>query len=134
MEFRRANKVYEDVLGNLVDLGFVAYPEKSRHLEVVPLWSDKLVLICHPQNPLAKRKIDQTGRHRGQKFIAFEADIPTRKAIDKILRGHNVAVKIAMEFDNIETVKRAVEIDAGISIVPERTVVQESGEENAGGR
>ena len=31
-----------------------------------------------------------------------------------------------MEFDNIETVKRAVEIDHGIAIVPQATVVQES--------
>jgi DNA-binding transcriptional LysR family regulator len=30
-----------------------------------------------------------------------------------------------MEFDNIETVKRAVEIDAGVSIVPQGTVLQE---------
>ena len=30
-----------------------------------------------------------------------------------------------MEFDNIETVKRAVEIDAGLSIVPLGTVTQE---------
>jgi DNA-binding transcriptional LysR family regulator len=30
-----------------------------------------------------------------------------------------------MEFDNIETVKRAVEIDAGIAIVPQGTVLQE---------
>jgi DNA-binding transcriptional LysR family regulator len=30
-----------------------------------------------------------------------------------------------MEFDNVETVKRAVEIDAGISIVPLGTVTQE---------
>jgi DNA-binding transcriptional LysR family regulator len=30
-----------------------------------------------------------------------------------------------MEFDNVETVKRAVEIDAGISIVPQGTVTQE---------
>ena len=31
-----------------------------------------------------------------------------------------------MEFDNIETVKRAVEIDHGIAIVPQATVVQEA--------
>ena len=43
-----------------------------------------------------------------------------------------------MEFDNIETVKRAVEIDAGVSIVPEGTVTQEisrdAGRRDAGGR
>jgi DNA-binding transcriptional LysR family regulator len=30
-----------------------------------------------------------------------------------------------MEFDNVETVKRAVEIDAGVAIVPQETVRQE---------
>jgi DNA-binding transcriptional LysR family regulator len=62
-----------------------------------------------------------------QKFIAFEPDMPTRKAIDKILRERKVSVKNVMEFDNVETVKRAVEIDAGISILPASTVVQEIG-------
>ena len=61
----------------------------------------------------------------GQKIIGFEPDIPTRKALDKILREHGVEVKHVMEFDNVETVKRAVEIDAGISIVPIGTVTQE---------
>jgi len=36
-----------------------------------------------------------------------------------------VDIKHVMEFDNVETVKRAVEIDAGISIVPLGTVTQE---------
>jgi DNA-binding transcriptional LysR family regulator len=61
----------------------------------------------------------------GQKFVGFEPDIPTRKAIDKILKGYGASVNYVMEFDNIETVKRAVEIDAGISIVPQSTVIQE---------
>jgi len=60
-----------------------------------------------------------------QKFIGFEPDIPTRKALDKILRENNVEVQTVMEFDNIETVKRAVEIDAGIAIVPLGTISQE---------
>ena len=51
--------------------------------------------------------------------------IPTRKAIDKILRDHGVSVNTVMEFDNIETVKGAVEIDAGVSIVPQSTVTRE---------
>ena len=61
----------------------------------------------------------------GEKFISFEPDIPTRRAIDKILKDHSVAVETVMEFDNIETVKRAVEIEAGVSIVPQATVTQE---------
>jgi len=125
VEYRRANQVYEDVLSNVVDLGLVAYPTKDPKLELIPLRKDVLVLICHPQHPLAKNKSIKLSQLSGEKFISFEPDIPTRKAIDKILKDHGVTVQTVMEFDNIETVKRAVEIEAGISIVPQATVLQE---------
>ncbi|MGH7993463.1 MAG: LysR family transcriptional regulator, partial [Limisphaerales bacterium] len=125
VEYRRANQVYEDVLGNVVDMGLVAYPVKDSKLEIIPLRKEPLVLICHPQHPFAKSKSVKLKTLAGQKFIGFEPDIPTRKALDKILKEYDVNVNNVMEFDNIETVKRAVEIDAGVSIVPEGTVVQE---------
>src|SRR6187431_2730851 len=56
IEYQRANQVYEDVLGNVVDLGLVAYPTKDPKLEVIPLRKDILVVICHPNHPLAKFK------------------------------------------------------------------------------
>ena len=125
VEYRRANQVYEDVLGNVVDLGLVAYPTRDNKLEIFPLRKDMLVLISHPQHPLAKHKSVKMRNLAGQKFIGFQPDIPTRKALDKILKENNVEVQHVMEFDNIETVKRAVEIDAGVAIVPQSTVVQE---------
>jgi DNA-binding transcriptional LysR family regulator len=84
-----------------------------------------MVLICHPGHPLAKSKSIKLSQLSGQKFVSFEPDIPTRKAIDKVLRDHDIEVQTVMEFDNIETVKRAVEIEAGISIVPSGTITQE---------
>jgi LysR family transcriptional regulator, transcriptional activator of the cysJI operon len=125
VEYRRSNQVYDDVLGNVVDLGLIAYPVKDAKLEIVPLRRDSLVLICHPQHRLARHKSVKLEQLGGQKFIAFEPDIPTRKAIDKVMKDEGVEVHHVMEFDNIETVKRAVEIDAGISIVPHATVSQE---------
>jgi DNA-binding transcriptional LysR family regulator len=125
VEYRRANQVYDDVLGNVVDVGLVAYPNKDARLEVFPLRKEPMVVICHPGHPLAKHKSVKVAALAGQKFISFEPDIPTRKAIDKIMRDAMVEVQSVMEFDNIETVKRAVEIEAGISIVPAQTVQQE---------
>lgn len=125
VEYRRANQVYEDVLSNVVDLGLVAYPVKDAKLEIVPLRKEPLVLVCHPQHPFAKQKSVKLKALTGQKIIGFEPDIPTRKALDKILKEHGVEVKHVMEFDNVETVKRAVEIDAGVSIVPQGTIAQE---------
>jgi DNA-binding transcriptional LysR family regulator len=125
VEYRRANQVYDDVVGNVVDLGLVAYPQRDPKLEVCALRKDPLVLIVHPQHPFAKSKSVRIKSLSGQKFIGFEPDIPTRKAIDRLLKENSVQVEHVMEFDNIETVKRAVEIDAGVAIVPQGTVIQE---------
>ena len=82
-------------------------------------------MICSPDNPLAKnRKLDIAKLARAR-FVSFERDIPSRRAIDRALRLRNVPIEIVMEFDNVETIKRAVEIGAGISIVPALTVKNE---------
>jgi DNA-binding transcriptional LysR family regulator len=125
VEYRRANQVYDGVLGNVVDLGLVAYPVPDAKLEIIPLRKERLVLACHPQHPFAKLKAVKLKALNGQKFISFEPDMPTRKALDKVLKGQGVTVAHTMEFDNIETVKRAVELDCGVAIVPETTIRQE---------
>jgi DNA-binding transcriptional LysR family regulator len=125
VEYRRANQVYEDVLGNVVDLGIAAYPTRDPKLELVPLRKDALVLICNPQHPFAKLKTVALKALSGQKFVGYERDIPTQRALDKIFREHGVTPQTVMEFDNVETIKRAVEIDSGVAIVPETTVQQE---------
>jgi DNA-binding transcriptional LysR family regulator len=125
VEYRHAHEIYEDVVGNVVDLGLVAYPQRGPHWEVIPLRKEPLVLICHPQHPLAKLKSLRLAQLQGQNFIGFAANIPTRRAIDRLLKDAKVSVNMVMEFDNIETVKRAVEIEAGVAIVPHPTVVQE---------
>ena len=125
VEYRRATQLYEDIISDMADIGLVAYPQKDPRLHVTSLAEDMLVLICHPDHPLAQKPRVKLSEIASHKFVAFEPDIPTRRAIDKILRDRGVEVIHAMEFDNIETVKRAVEIDAGISIVPRSPVAQE---------
>jgi DNA-binding transcriptional LysR family regulator len=125
VEYRRSNLVYEDILHNSVDFGLVAFPVKMRQIEAIPFHNDHLVVITHPQHALAKRGEVEVGDLAGQKVVSFDPDIPTRKAIDQIFREHHLELEPVMEFDNIETVKRAVEIDHGIAIVPQATVIQE---------
>ncbi|OIQ97097.1 HTH-type transcriptional regulator CysL [mine drainage metagenome] len=125
VEYRRSNLVYEDILHNSVDFGLVAFPAKIRQIEVLPFRNDRLVLITHPAHVLAKRSEIELKDLQGHKFIGFDPDIPTRKAIDHIFRENKLDIEPVMEFDNIETVKRAVEIDHGIAIVPQATVLQE---------
>ncbi|MDR2981091.1 MAG: LysR family transcriptional regulator [Puniceicoccales bacterium] len=125
IEYRRSNLVIEDVLHNAVDLGIVAYPTKTRQIEIIPFTEDQLVVICSPNHPLASKHEIDPSELAGHKFIGFDQDIPTRKATDQIFRDLKIDLEPVMEFDNVETLKRAVEIDAGMAFVPEATIRQE---------
>jgi DNA-binding transcriptional LysR family regulator len=125
IEYSRPNKVYEDVLNHVIDIGIVAYPTPKPQIEIIPFGNDPLVLVCSPEHELAGRKRIDIAALDGQRFIGFERDIPTRKAVDKILRDRGIAVQYVMELDNIETVKQSVEADLGLTIVPRATVQNE---------
>jgi DNA-binding transcriptional LysR family regulator len=125
LEYAQANKIYEDVSRGDIDLGIVAYPSKRPQILVTPFREDRLVLVCAPQHPFAQFHRISIKKLDGEKFVGFERDIPTRRALDRILRRHGVKVQYVMEVDNIETIKRVVEIGSGISVVPEPCIAQE---------
>ncbi len=122
LEFLRPNKVYEAVLHSEVDLGIVSYPTGSSEIAVIDLRSERMVLVCHPEHRLAGEEAVTVEQLSGESFVAFDRDLMIRKEIDRYFRQHSVAIEIGMEFDNIETIKQAVGIGAGVSILPEPTI------------
>jgi len=125
IEYSRSNRVYDEVKRGEADLGIVAYPTRRPQITVVPFREDRLVLICPPNHPLASQQRISIKKLVGEEFIGFERDLPTRKQIDRILRRHDVEVRYKMELDNIETIKRVVEIGTGCALLPEPAVRQE---------
>lgn len=125
LEYLRSNKIYEDLIEGKIDLGVVAYPAKRSQIVSIAFRHDELVLVVPPDSALPKHGKISVGALVGQKFVGYERDIATRKASDRILREYGVKPNYALEFDNIETIKRAVEIGLGCAIVPRLTVENE---------
>ena len=125
LEYSRTTRVVRDVLNGTIELGVVAFPEARRGLTIVPMPGARLVLICPPNHEFAGRKKIKAKELDGRDFVLFERDIPTRKATDKILKLRGIEVKKAAEFDNVETIKRAVEVGFGLAIVPHPSVMDE---------
>lgn len=125
VEYTRWNRITAAVLKDEMDLGFVAFAERHRSIEVIPFATEQLVMVCAPSHRLAKRKRIDPADLKAEKLVAFEATVPTRRHIDRILRSFRVSVDIRMEFDNIETLKRAIEVDTGLSILPKGNVERE---------
>lgn len=122
IEYCSAGQIYTRILEGQSDIGIVAVPRNSRNIDIYPLENESLVLVCHPDHPLAKEPLADVHMLDGVKFIAFAKRVPSRMLIDNILNQYNINIRTIMEFDNVETIKRAIEINAGVSILPKTTI------------
>ena len=126
LECLHPHKVVEAVLNDEADLGILSYPPANRALQVLAVRDEPMVVVTHPSHRLAKRRRVAPADLDGERFVAFDQDLPIRRAIDRALKQHGVRVDVAMEFDNVETIKQAIGIAAGISVLPAPTVQKES--------
>jgi DNA-binding transcriptional LysR family regulator len=127
LECLHPHKVVEAVLEGEADVGIMSYPPADRALAIVPLRDEPMAFVAHPSHRLARRRVVRPADLNGETFVAFDAGLTIRKAIDRALRQYNVKLNIVMEFDNIETIKQAITIAAGVSILPRHTVEKEAG-------
>ena len=125
VQYQHPRRVYELVESDQVDLGLVSYPRSSRTIKATVWREEPMVLVCAPSHSLAEKERVRLEELRGQELIGFDSDLEIRHEIDRALAAHGVEVHVAMEFDNTETIKRAVEINAGVSLLPEPTVDRE---------
>ena len=125
IEYNRSDRIYSDVIHGLCDIGIVAYPWQHPLVDIKKSGSEKLTCVCALEYELSKRKKISLKDLNHRDFISFVREIPTRNAIDEILKDHNVKVNIVHEYDNVETLKSSLELGECISILPENTIQQE---------
>lgn len=125
VQYRRSYHVYEDVQHGRADLGLVCFPQRSKGIIADIFDEDEMVLVCSPRHKLAKMTKVNIEDLQGLNYVSYESDTPASKSINKIFRRHEIVFGNQHEFDNLEAVKRAAEVDDVISIVPERTVEAE---------
>lgn len=126
LEYLHPHRVCQSVEDDHADIGLVSYPRESRTITAVHWRNEPMVLACSPQHPLAEREEVVLEDLEGLDVIGFDTDLKIRREIDRALHARNVDVRVVMEFDNIETIKRAIEINAGVGLLPAPTVVAEA--------
>jgi DNA-binding transcriptional LysR family regulator len=124
IEYLHPDRVYEKVLDGSADLGLVSFPKKSRELAVLPWRDEEMVITCAPSHPLARNGAVTLKQLDDQSFVGFERGLTIRRQIDRFLKTHGVVLDVALEFDNIENIKHAVEI-SGVTLLPLPTVQRE---------
>ena len=125
LEYHHPNKVYELVDDDQVDFGLVSYPKPTRTIKAQPWRDEPIVLACSPDHSYSQEDCLPLAALDGQKLVAIDSGLKIRRELDKALAAAEVEPEIVMEFDNIENIKRAVEINAGISLLPSPTIERE---------
>ncbi len=125
LQYQHPNRVYELVESAQVDIGLVSYPKSSRTVKAIPWREEEMVLVCSPGHALSKSRAIRLEQLSGLDMVSFDTHLEIRREIDRALAARHVEAQVVMEFDNIETLKRAIEIDAGISLLPRPTVERE---------
>jgi DNA-binding transcriptional LysR family regulator len=125
VEYLHSNRVVEKVHEGSADLGLVSFPRRSRDLVVLPWREEEMVLACRPSHSLARLPAVRPPQLAGEKYIAFDKELGIRRQVDRFLRQHGAAVEVALEFDNIENIKKGIEIAGGVALLPRPTLKQE---------
>jgi DNA-binding transcriptional LysR family regulator len=125
IDYLHPSRVYERIQQGSCDLGLVSYPRASRDLTILPWREEEMVVACTPAHALARRTDVDPAMLEGEKFVAFEKGLAIRREVDRFLRRHGIGVEVVLEFDNIENIKKGIEVGAGVALLPEPTVRQE---------
>jgi DNA-binding transcriptional LysR family regulator len=121
MEFLHPDWVVGKLRRNELDIGIISFPDIVRDVQVIRWHEELMVLACHPEHPFHVEEEIPLEKIANEKFIAFNRGMNIRKEVDRFMKESGVAVEVVLEFDNIESMKRAIEAGYGISILPRPT-------------
>jgi DNA-binding transcriptional LysR family regulator len=125
VEYAHPDRVYERVLSDEVDLGILSYPSERKGVSVISWREEPMVLACHPEHRFATLKKFDVKQLTEETLVGFDTELMIWKKIDRFLKDHSVEPNVMMRFDNVESIKRAVEAGSGVALLPRPTVENE---------
>jgi DNA-binding transcriptional LysR family regulator len=120
-----SRQIAHEVLLRAVDFGVLTFQPPEKELQSVPLWTDELVLLVKPDDPLAKRKqitMEEMGR---QTIIAHNDPSPARDRVLQLYEQRHAALNIRLSLPSLDSIKRAVEMGLGVALLPRRCALSE---------
>jgi DNA-binding transcriptional LysR family regulator len=115
----------DQILAGEVDIAFVSLPVDVRGIKTERLSEDQLVAIASPRHKLSRQKTISAYTLAGERLILGERGGNTRRLIDLFFAQAGVTLRVAMELSRQQAIKRMVEEDMGVGIVPLQSVKDE---------
>lgn len=115
----------DQILAGDTDIAFVSLPVDVRGIKTERLSEDQLVAIASPRHKLAKQRTISAYTLAGERLILGERGGNTRRLIDQFFAQAGVTLHVAMELSRQQAIRRMVEADMGVGIVPLQSVIED---------
>jgi DNA-binding transcriptional LysR family regulator len=122
-------RVVEAVMENSADFGLTQLPVEEKRLQVVNIYHDEIRLIVPARHPLADKK-SVTPQDLVEHFLILPKQGKTRTRLNEWLEPVEDDIRISMELDSTEMMKRFVIAGLGVSFL----AVSNCGEEIGAGK
>src|ERR1700694_5543069 len=114
------------VLNNDVELAFWLREAAHPHLEQTVFLDEPLVWVLPPGDRLRDAPGLPAQAFPGRRLILRKRNSAARRVIQALLEREQAFPPNVLEMDNLEAIKRSVEVGFGISIAPRSAVVRET--------
>ncbi len=111
-----------EVVNYRLDLGVVSYVPQEAQLSAAEIFRDELTFVVFPGHPLARRRAADISELGREIFIAHIVESPYRWRVIQLFQKHQVPLNIRAELPTIESIKRFVQMEMGVAIVPRMCV------------
>lgn len=117
LQVHNTKTIVQQIANHELDLGMIEGDCNHPDIEVQPWIADDLAIFSAPNHPLAKQKNIGIDTLLNESWILREKGSGTRDTFDRAFQNYHAKLKIRLELEHTEAIKRAVESGLGIGCI-----------------
>lgn len=114
LDVGNTTRIIQEIEKFHIDIGFIEGYCHSPDIEVLPWCEDELVVFASAQHPLSQKSCVDAEDLAAASWILRETGSGTREIFDNAVLGRLPQVRLLLELDHTEAIKRAVEAGMGL--------------------
>jgi DNA-binding transcriptional LysR family regulator len=120
-----ARQIAVEVQQGSLDFGALTFRPTEEGLLEVPVGNDELVLLVSPSHVLAKRRQVTMAEVGAHPVVAHNDPSPARERVLRLFEEHHIVLNMVIALPSLDGIKRAVELNLGVALLPRRCAVTE---------
>ena len=117
LQVHNTSTIVQQIANHELDLGLIEGDCNHPDITVQPWIADELVVFSAPNHPLASQRKVSLAQLLQEDWILREKGSGTRETFDRAFHSHHSKLKIRLELEHTEAIKRAVESGLGIGCI-----------------